>query len=153
MAVIKSIFERELSNVVTDIQNKLSSSGANATGKTRDSLRYEATDSRGILFGGKSFAFVEEGRGPGRRPPTKPLFDWVLAKGIESDEKKVKGIAYAIAAKIASQGTSTVSKNKPRDIYTSIVDDRRVKSITEQIRGVYADKVLSDIVKEFKEKK
>ena len=102
MGVIQSIFERELSNVVTDIQNKLSTSGANATGKTRDSLRYEASDSRGTLFGGKSFAFVEEGRGPGKRPPTKPIFEWVLAKGIESDEKKAKGIAYAIARKIAN---------------------------------------------------
>ncbi|MEN9566226.1 MAG: hypothetical protein RLZZ69_1422 [Cyanobacteriota bacterium] len=45
------------------------------------------------------------GRPSGTPPPVEPLINWVKAKGIESDTKKAKGVAFAIAKKIAKKGT------------------------------------------------
>ena len=50
--------------------------------------------------------FSDRGRGPGKRPPVAPLLEWVRFKGIEKDSKKALGIAFAIANKIAREGTS-----------------------------------------------
>lgn len=45
------------------------------------------------------------GRPSGNAPPVEPLIKWVVAKGIETDSKKAKGVAFAIAKKIAKKGT------------------------------------------------
>ena len=65
MALIKDIFEREGVDIVRTIQSKLSSTGANATGKTSASLELEASDTRLTIQGAKSFLFVETGRRAG----------------------------------------------------------------------------------------
>jgi hypothetical protein len=57
-------------------------------------------------------AVIEHGRRPGgRQPPIKPLQSWVLRKGLVKSikgkgnrEKAAKGIAFAIARKIAKDG-------------------------------------------------
>ncbi len=45
------------------------------------------------------------GRPPGAPPPISPLQDWVIAKGIERDPKKARGVAFAIRRKIMNEGT------------------------------------------------
>lgn len=45
------------------------------------------------------------GRPPGTPPPIAPLTDWVIAKGIEYDRRRARGIAFAISKAIASRGT------------------------------------------------
>ena len=45
------------------------------------------------------------GRSPGLPPPVAPLTDWVVAKGIEYDRRRARGIAFAISKAIASRGT------------------------------------------------
>lgn len=147
MALIKDIFEREGVDIVRTIQSKLSSSGANATGKTSASLELEASDTRLTIQGAKSFLFVETGRRPGKRPPIAPIKEWAIAKGLVSDDKKARSLAFAIATKIGNEGTTTVSLNKPRDIYQTTITDERIANIYDEINGVFADKVLSEVIK------
>ncbi len=45
------------------------------------------------------------GRPPGAPPPVAPLQDWVIAKGIATNPKKARGIAFAIRRKIMNEGT------------------------------------------------
>ena len=45
------------------------------------------------------------GRAPGAPPPVQPLQDWVIAKGIATNPKKARGIAFAIRRKIMNEGT------------------------------------------------
>lgn len=152
MGLTKDILQREGIDIVRTIQSKLSSTGANATGKTSRSLELEATDTRLKIEGAKSFLFVEVGRGAGKRPPIAPLKEWAIAKGLARDSKQATSIAFAVATKIASSGTTTVSRNNPRDIYQSVITDEKVESIYDQIKGVFADKVLSDVIQNMKTK-
>ena len=45
------------------------------------------------------------GRPPGAPPPVQPLQEWVIAKGIETNPKKARGVAFAIRRKIMNEGT------------------------------------------------
>ena len=50
--------------------------------------------------------FVNTGRKRGAaKVPIQALVDWIKQKGIESDSKKVLGIAFAIQKSIANKGT------------------------------------------------
>lgn len=147
MALIKDIFEREGIDIVKTIQSKLSTSGANATGKTSASLELEASDTRLTIQGAKSFLFVETGRRAGKRPPIAPIKEWAIAKGLVSDDKQARSLAFAIATKIGNEGTSTISETKPRDIYQTTITDERIANIYDEINGVFADKVLSEVIK------
>lgn len=147
MALIKDIFEREGIDIVRTIQSKLSSTGANATGKTSQSLEMEASDTRLTVTGAKSFLFVETGRRSGKRPPIAPIKEWAIAKGLVSDDKQARSLAFAIATKIGNEGTTTVSQTQPRDIYQTTITDERISNIYDEINGVFADKVLSEVIK------
>lgn len=147
MALIKDIFEREGVDIVRTIQTKLSSSGANATGKTSASLELEASDTRLTIQGAKSFLFVETGRRGGKRPPIAPIKEWAIAKGLVTDNRQARSLAFAIATKIGREGTTTVSENKPRDIYQTTITEERISNIYDEINGVFADRVLSEVIK------
>ena len=50
-------------------------------------------------------SFVEEGRAPGRAPPTSVIMRWVLKKRIETDPEAARAVAFLIARKIGRVGT------------------------------------------------
>jgi hypothetical protein len=52
------------------------------------------------------------GRGAGKAPPIEPLTDWIIAKGIATDRKRARGISFAIARKIAREGTDRYQANE-----------------------------------------
>lgn len=52
------------------------------------------------------------GRPPGAPPPVQPLQDWVIAKGIERDPKKARGVAFAIRRKIMNEGTERYKRKE-----------------------------------------
>jgi len=80
-----------------------------ATGVSRASIfsREQALESGAIGVVGTALphvAYVELGTKP-HFPPVEALEDWVRAKLRISDEKKIHGVALAIARKIAVRGT------------------------------------------------
>lgn len=66
--------------------------------------------------------FMEYGRRPGKLPPPGPIFEWVMRKGLASDEKQGKQIAFAIAQGIANNGI------KPRRFFAKAMK-KIVKSV------------------------
>ena len=155
MALIKDIFEREGIDIVKTIQSKLSTSGANATGKTSASLELEASDTRLTVTGGKAFnpnyrdglGYVAGGRGRGGVPPYDAIKEWAYARGLISNPDREKRIVDAIRFKIAKEGTNIWKDNSPRDIYQTTITDERITNIYDEINGVFADRVLSEVIK------
>lgn len=80
--------------------------GMNATGKWLDSLEVDARGSNeGVIRGQMYSQWLAKGRAPGARPPITPIQMWVQAKlGIGAPESL--GVAFAIANKIAKEGTT-----------------------------------------------
>lgn len=151
---VKDIFQSEGGSIVEEIRSFILSTGANATGKSYASLGYDATNRRLVVFGGQSFGlnksgrgFIESGRGPGKPPPVRDIFDWAIARGIVSDTEEIPGIVWAIRNNIAQKGTSTVSSESPRDIYTTVITPMRVEKIIGKISTDFVPIVSSEIVK------
>lgn len=159
MAISGDVFKREAVQIISEIKSRLNSTGANATGKTAASLEESTSDERLIIYGGKSFGtnerdkrgFVEAGRGPGKLPPFKDIQEWAIARGIVTgnDERSIR-IIDGIRWKIKNDGTGIFIKKKPRDIYFDVITPDRTNDIIDQVQGVFARQVLSEIVQQFK---
>ena len=141
----KQVFERNAESLISQIRQNLASTNANATGKTRDSLEYTATDDRLQVKGDKSYDFVEVGRGAGKMPPVKPIMEWATARGLITSPSQGRSLVFLVRRSIAESGTKTMSREHPRDIWTRIVDDRAIDSIVGQIHELSLSKMLDDL--------
>lgn len=131
---VKKILSEELESLRKRIIANHEAAGQVASGRTRDSLRVEATDDEGILFGRYPFGTLETGRKPGKVPKgfAAIIEQWVKDKGINPE--KPKSFAYLVARKIAREGTELYRSGKTEDIYSSEIP-RTIESIGDRITG------------------
>lgn len=155
-APTKDIFSREGQAIIDNIRALLSQSDANATGKTAASLELTATDNRLLITGGASFGlnsrevgYVAGGRAAGGVPPFRALADWAVARGLVTDPEREKKRINALRFAIAKRGTALYRRNTTRDIYQSVITDEKTEDIIDQVQGVYAQNILSEVVKSF----
>jgi len=94
--------------ITTALKNRLKAHGHVATGRGLSSLKTRiraAGDGLIIAIIGEEYlAFQETGRRAGSFPPVAALERWVKQKGIASEAKQVKRIAFAIAKNMAKIG-------------------------------------------------
>lgn len=77
-----------------------------ATGNYRNSWKViTSEDGAQLVNTAKHAKFVEFGRRPGKRPPLKPIEQWVRVKRLSSNPREIRSIAFAIARKIGREGT------------------------------------------------
>lgn len=90
----------------SDIEANIDAAGVSATGKSRNSLSVVEYDKGVKLVSSfKYFAVLETGRRPGKMPPTKPIEEWIYARGLQKEtDAKTRGFAFAIAKKIGKEG-------------------------------------------------
>lgn len=100
------------------LKNRLLAQGHKASGQGVKSLETRIVPSGdGLIIsilGEDYLEFQETGRRSGSFPPVDALTKWVKRKGIESDQKKAKSIAFAIAKNMQKIGMH--SNNKRLDI-------------------------------------
>lgn len=102
------------------------------TGEMRQSVGYHNLPMGAeIVVDSPHAPFMEYGTRP-HFPPTKPLMLWAMRKGIAADEQEAKGVAFAIARKIAKDGTAPRNffkrgwnKTIRRDLKREIEDELR----------------------------
>lgn len=125
-----------------DLQAKnLTGFGASiATGKLLDSIRYEATNEGLKVYALDYIYYLEKGRKPGKRPPVAALIPWVQARGLASNEKEVKSIAFLIARKIGEKGT-TIFQNGGSDIVSAVVSQDLIQNVVMDIGAFVASRV------------
>ena len=139
--------------IIGDIQAAMATGDVNATGKSSASLRFEANKDGFVLYGDKSFNWIEQGRAPGGMPPIDPIKDWIEARAIPYDDTgkdPLTSFAFAIARKIQRDGTYLHYKNKRRDVYSSIITEERVSALINLVHDRALAQVNSDIVASIK---
>lgn len=125
-------------NVVVRIQENLDSTGTTASGKTKESLEYELTDTGVRILGRQYFRGVEEGRPAGGIPYKFQdiLYDWAKAKGILSSfgdtESKQRSALYMVGQFIKNNGTKLYREGGRTDIYSDVINEE-VENLTEKI--------------------
>ncbi len=146
---VKQQFEKFGTSLISEIRDKIDSSGAKATGKSAASLREESTEDSFTLYGSRSFKFIEVGRGKGKVPPISNIYDWLVSKGLFQDsEVSTRSLAYAIAKKIGREGTKLYKENTVRDIYTQSIDTH-LKELFQEVTATAKASITNDLARHF----
>lgn len=83
---------------------RFDSLGMNASGEWKRSLEVRTEVNKGEIWGRQYTEQLVYGRKPGKRPPIAPIESWVNQK-LGYSGTQARGIAFAIATKIAKEGT------------------------------------------------
>ncbi len=124
---------------------KFDSYGMEATGEWRKNLEVKSGQNVGYINGRQYSEQLALGRKPGKRPPIAPIEKWVNAKlGIHG--KQATGVAFAIATKIAKEGTTWYQRGGT-DLIKVLESDEVVNYINSQIGNYLTVQVESEINK------
>lgn len=127
-------------DIIADAQNNLRNNGSVVTGLLRQSGKVQKTDDSTIDAGffdttnrssGYAF-FVEYGRRAGKMPPPDELIQWAYKK-LRLDAKAAASAGWALAKKIAKQGT------KPHPFFKPAVERNR-KKIMQRVQDALKEK-------------
>jgi len=150
-AELREILDKFGEEIISEIIAGMEAGKVNATGKSADSLRKESPEDGLIVYGAESFVWIEQGRGPGKRPPFDAIKEWVEARGLEKEtDESTKSFVFAIMNKIAQDGTSLHARSERRDVYSSIITEERLDALTTIITDTFTRKITSDIIQAFK---
>ena len=132
-----------------------------ASGRTRDSIRVELTEDGGILWGRQAFGVLETGRKPGKMPKGfgDIIRQWIIDKGIDvkpipykrkpngrwspkytPEERGLTSLSWAIASKIAREGTEMYRTGQKKDIYSTDME-RTIQEIESRVLGIFDTEV------------
>lgn len=139
---LMTILSNEANSFLSEVKRNLDNTGTTATGKSKESLRYEITEEGNkvvlTVFGKPYFAVVETGRKP--TPEKKPsremienIKEWVAARG------KPESIVWAIATKINKEGTELWKKGGRTDIYTDLKESFADRIFTEAVENIASE--------------
>jgi len=122
----------------------------NATGKTMQSLRVDAQDEAGQLYGARAFNLnsdgkvsLEYGSPAGTLVPIADLQEWATARGY-------KGDVFDLQTRIFERGTVTVNDDYPRLILQKAFNKSGVEQLVKGISRVNIQSVSSEILTMFK---
>nr|DAN67661.1 MAG TPA: hypothetical protein [Caudoviricetes sp.]DAX54989.1 MAG TPA: hypothetical protein [Caudoviricetes sp.] len=132
------VLREELERVKQEIIKNHIAAGQRASGRTAASLRVEANETEGTLWGRSPFGTLETGRQAGKVPANFRLIirQWMQDKGIKArpmpyktnrphkytaEERGELSLAFLIARKIEREGTSLFRKGGRNDIYTNVI--------------------------------
>lgn len=147
---VATILREELEDLRRRIIENMGRADQIVTGKTRDSLQIEISesggDTYGILTGRQAFATLERGSRPWSKQPKRvPRFfvniidEWIKNRGLES-----KLNAWAVANTLVRKGSSLYRKGGRDDIYTPEIQrtmDRLGERIIEGYRVLVTDRL------------
>lgn len=141
-------------DVIVKIQDNLDTTGTTASGKTKESLRYELeTDEYGgklTIYGRQYFQGVEEGRPAGGIPYKFQdiIRQWMSDKKIENQfgekEWQKRNAAYLIAQKIKDSGTMLYREGGITTIYTDTITEM-LPELKEKMGVILRESILRDI--------
>lgn len=144
MSTVKDIITASLEECRKSILANLVTAGKVASGRTGKSLKVEGVSiAGGKLTGWEFYQVWETGRKPGKRPPIKPILEWVLIR-VTSDPVQARNIAYAIATKIGREGTKLYRQGGRKDIYTPPFE-KLENDLPDQLGDFMVDIIINKI--------
>tara|TARA_X000000368_G_scaffold97531_3_gene74977 strand:- start:6636 stop:7082 length:447 start_codon:yes stop_codon:yes gene_type:complete len=140
---LAEILEKYKNTIVSQLKSRITSDGKIATGDLHNSISGIVEGKSISIFASEYWYVVNYGRKPGsKRPPIRPILDWMKVKGIkdEGGERKTKSLAWVIAKKIGDEGIQgtnffweTINSIVP--LITKDIEQSYLKDINDQING------------------
>lgn len=146
------ILHKELEALKDDLIRRYEELGMKASGAWEQSLQVQTDEVAGLLKGtisGEGYTYyMQHGRKAGNLPPIAAIEQWIRARGIQPIEKKMKvsGLAWAIAKKIAREGTKR-SRNEDKPAFIDeVITGERVQEIINKVGDGYIGAFTSEII-------
>lgn len=134
----KDILQKEVDKVMDEIIQLYESSGKKTSGQFEEGLETKVSENRIEIWGYSYLA----GRPAGKMPPVQAIEKWVIAKGIASMGLQSSGLAWAIAKKIAAEGTADESH---LPIYERILTPQRMDEIIKKVEEFHVQQIVEEI--------
>lgn len=139
--------------IINELGKELIKQNHRATGNLIGSLDYKLDPSGAGLsleITALGYAeFVNRGRkAGGKKVPINVLVEWIKQKGIETNNKKAVGIAFAIQNKIHKEGSPTKNRVRDHGKATNFIDDaygRIEAEVSRRIAKLFLDKINTSI--------
>ena len=159
----REVVREELEELKAYIVNNIRSTGTQASGRTAASLRVEATEEQGTLWGNAPFGVLETGRQGGKIPYNFHgiLLEWMRAKGVHGtpipyvrkpserwqpkytpQERGDRSMAGAIAYRISKEGSRLFRQGGRADIYSNAIP-RTLENVANRIQTLIATSIDS----------
>lgn len=154
MSSIEEILLNSGNPLIQEIQANIQSAGQNASGQTSQNIRQAITETDGkvkyVMDADRHFFVLEEGRKP--TSPEAPTSDPNLLQKITQwiiDKPVVGGNASAITKMIHEKGTLLFQKGGRTDIFSNVITDNAVASITDKIANFTLKATADSIIKTY----
>ncbi len=132
---------------VNSLKEELRLAGKDNTGELINSISYEVVNTaRGyeiIIKAADYLNFVDQGRRPGKQPPTRDIVKWAQQKGIKFKGSTPEQTGYVIARSIGKKGI------KPTNVIQKAKDDviRQQEQYIQDALNLDIQELLNDILK------
>lgn len=143
----------ELDTLKRDLIAKYKELNMRASGQWENALRVEVSPInggglRGIISGADYTYYMQHGRKAGKIPPIQVIEQWILARGIRPIQEKMNtnALAWAIAKKIARDGTKRMQAGGAPAFIDAIITPERVQHIIEKVGYNYVATFTSEII-------
>lgn len=156
---INRILNEEGANIIAEIRSLIISTGANASGRTSQSLQSKISVSKNKInfgiTGGAGFEFIETGRGPTKKGSRKGklrsiIRQWIDDKGIVPDGNMTKdSLAYIITRAIHYRGTLLHLLGETREIQSAVLTEKRIDSVIDKVKIEIQKDVANQIANSF----
>jgi hypothetical protein len=145
-AVLKVYGERIIKKLAEDIRNKpLPRRGgksyvANASGDLADTLRYEVSNGKLLVYANHYIYQLVFGRKPGKRPPREVIVQWIKDKGIQSDIP-IQSLAFLIQRSIGKTGTLLYPSGST--LISDIINDALINDLSSDLFSEIVDSAVT----------
>lgn len=141
----EDIIREEMESLLADIEAAYEASGKKVTGEFAEGLTVTTSGTSAVLHGYTYLA----GRAAGGRPPISLIQQWVERKGIFQFQslQEATSIAFAVANKIAQEGTSNEFHLK---IYEEVITPQRIQKIIDRVSEFNVNLFVDEVVTELK---
>lgn len=135
----------ELLILIEELKEKHIALGQKASGKWIESLKAEVSNGKGVIYAEHYTEQLTKGRRPGARPPINPLKEWAQRKLGVSEENSL-GVAFAIATKIANEGTN-IYKDGGSDLLDGVITTARVDRLITNVGEFVGAKITEELIR------
>ena len=130
----ETLTTKHLNNLKTKLQNVMASKNIDASGEASGSLEVKGNQ----LLGSSYLYYLDQGRGPGKFPPS--IINWIRTKlGLEGSEAKQAD--FLVRRKIAHEGTE-IYKNKSKGIELDSLIEETLNELIKELPSEVAAEAL-----------
>ena len=112
-----------------------------------ESLSAETTENSGKLYAADYTQNLENGRSPGKQPPSEAIEQWIKDKGIAAQLENgmsVSSLAFLIVRKIGREGWNR-QQHGGTQLVSSVITPQRMQHIINRAGEAHLNNILTEL--------